>query len=68
MLDRDNVDMLHFADLEDRFGSDSAYAILRTLEIFEGVREDWVKNLSHEERLDNVIRLMGENIRYQTRH
>ena len=59
---------LDFADLESRFGRASAFAILRTLEQFEGVREERVAALPVEERLKNVFRLMRENIRFQTRH
>ena len=63
-----NLHMLDFADLEDRFGRDNAFAILRTLEQFEGVLEARVAKLSWEERLQNVFALMKKNIRYQTRH
>ena len=60
---------IEFADLENRFGRDNAIAILRTLEQFEGVREERVAALPVEERLRNVFRLMRENARYlQTRH
>ncbi len=59
---------LVFSDLESRFGRESAFAILRTLEQFEGVLEARVTKLSFEERLENVFRMMKENIRYQTRH
>ena len=68
MFDKQSSETIEFTDLENRFGRESAYAILRTLERFEGVREDWVANLSREERLNNVFRLMAENVRYQTRH
>ncbi len=61
-------DALEFTDLETRFGRDSAFSILRTLEQFEGVLEERVSKLSFEDRLKNVIRLMKENIRVQTRH
>jgi hypothetical protein len=62
------VGSLDFVDLESRFGRDNAFTILRTLEQFEGVLEARVMNLSFEERLKNVFRLMKENMRYQTRH
>jgi hypothetical protein len=59
---------LAFTDLEFRFGRDNAFVILRTLEQFEGVREERVARLSFEDRLTNVLRLMKESIRVQTRH
>jgi hypothetical protein len=61
-------DSLEFFDLESRYGRESAFAMLRVLEQFEGVLEARVANLSFEERLQNVFRLMKENMRYQTRH
>jgi hypothetical protein len=57
-----------FLDLESRFGKDNAFAILRTLEQFEGVMETHVAKLPFDERLRNVLRLMKENTRFQTRH
>ena len=57
-----------FTDLESRFGRDSAFAILRTLEQFEGVSEARVATLSFEDRLKNVFAVMKENLRCQTRH
>lgn len=60
--------LLNFTDLETRYGQEQAYAILRVLEQFEGVQEEWVAKMSREDRLDNVFRLMSENILYQTRH
>ncbi|MDP9126833.1 MAG: hypothetical protein M3N08_01045 [Pseudomonadota bacterium] len=63
-----NLHLIDFADLETRFGKDNAFAILRTLEQFEGVLEARVAKLSWEERLQNVFALMKENMRYQTRH
>jgi len=68
MPDGQNIQSLQFADLEDRFGRDSAYVILRMIERFEGVREEWVANLSREDRLKNVFRLMAANVLYQTKH
>ncbi len=59
---------LDFIELESRFGRESAFAILRTLEQFEGVLEARVSKLPVEERMKNVFRLMKENMRYQTRH
>ena len=60
--------ILDFSDLEFRFGKESAFSILRTLEQFEGVVEARVAKLSYEERLKNVFAHMKENMRYQTRH
>jgi len=60
--------LIEFKELENRFGRDSAFAILRTLEQFEGIHETLVTNLSFEDRLKNVFQLMKENMRYQTRH
>ncbi len=68
MLNKANGEALCYSDLVERFGSESAMAILKTLEQFEGVREEWVSGMSKEERLDNVYRLMGESVLYQTRH
>jgi hypothetical protein len=59
---------VEFNDLETRFGRDNAFAILRTLEQFEGVAEMRVAKLPCEERLRNVFRLMKDNLRYQTQH
>jgi len=70
MTDQNDFDMsvVQFSELEDRYGRDSAYAILRTLEQFEGVYEQQVTNFSFEERLQNVLQLMKDGMRYQTRH
>jgi len=62
------LDVMDFTELETRFGRESACAILRSLEQFEGVIEERVAKLSYEDRLKNVMRLMKENMRYQTRH
>ncbi|MGB9153490.1 MAG: hypothetical protein WCD70_10435 [Alphaproteobacteria bacterium] len=59
---------LDFPDLEVRFGLESACAILRTLEQFEGISEPRVTKLSNADRLRNVMSAMKDNIRYQTRH
>lgn len=59
---------LDFIELEDRFGLDNACEILRTLEQFEGISEDFVSAMSHQDRLRNVMDVMKENTRYQTRH
>ena len=59
---------IEFVELEDRFGLENACAILRTLEQFEGISEEVVSNLSHHDRLRNVMSAMKENMRYQTRH
>jgi hypothetical protein len=64
----ENMSPLGFEDLETRFGKDNAFAILRALEQFEGILEARVAKLSFEARLQNVLRLMKENMRYQTRH
>ena len=61
-------DVIEFSELECRFGRDNALVILRTLEQFEGIFQHHVKELSCEERLQNVFDLMKESIRYQTRH
>lgn len=68
MSDSIHSSPIEFADLESRFGRDNAFTILRTLEQFEGVREERVSTLPVEERLRNVFRLMKENMRLQTRH
>lgn len=69
MIDISEVNgALDFIELENRFGRDNAYSILRTLEQFEGVSESHVAALSFDDRLQNVFRLMKENQRYQTRH
>jgi hypothetical protein len=61
-------EIIEFVELESRFGRENALAILRTLEQFEGVREERVANLSHEDRLRNVFSVMKDNSRAQTRH
>ena len=63
-----NVGPIEFLDLESRYGYDNAYAILRVLEQFEGVAESCVRDLSCNERLQNVFRMMTDNMRYETRH
>ena len=68
MQDIKEDDGLELFDLESRLGRDSALAVLRVLEQFEGVLEAKVVNLSYEERMQNVLRLMKENMRFQTRH
>ncbi len=65
IIDSASID---FDDLEARFGKENAFAILRTLEQFEGILEARVSKLSFEERLQNVFRMMKENMRFQTRH
>lgn len=62
------LNAVDFDDLQNRFGYENAYAILRTLEQFEGVVEERVSRLSFESRLQNVFKLMQENMRLQTRH
>lgn len=59
---------LDFVELENRFGADNARTILRTLEQFEGIAEIRVAGLSFSDRLDNVISVMKNNMRFQTRH
>ena len=59
--DQFDEDSLEFLELVSRYGRESAFAILRMLEEFEGVLEARVANLSFEERLQNVFRLMKEN-------
>jgi hypothetical protein len=69
MNQEDNsVYLVEFADLETRFGRDNAFAILRTLEQFEGVHESLVAKLSWQERLQNVFAAMKENMLTQTCH
>ena len=63
-----NTNSMDFTDLETRFGRDNAMIILRTLEQFEGVPEERVAKLSIEERFKNVLRVMKDNMRSQTRH
>ncbi len=62
------IEPIDFSELESRYGHESAFAILRVLEQFEGVIESHVTQLSFEERMENVFRLMRDNMRYQTRH
>jgi hypothetical protein len=62
------INSLAYTDLETRFGPDNARVILRTLEQFEGVIEERVSKLSGDERFKNVLRLMRDNMRTQTRH
>ncbi len=69
-VDQDTLDMasLDFSDLEDRYGQENARAILRALEQFEGVRESDVSKYSWHERLKNVLELMKDGLKFQTRH
>lgn len=62
------IDQFPYADLVVRYGDHEAKLILKALERFEGIREELVATLSEEERLQNVFRLMSENLHYQTRH
>ena len=59
---------MRFHELEERYGHENACAILRTLEQFEGVKEEDVAKVSLQERLSNVFDLMKEGLRFQTRH
>jgi hypothetical protein len=68
LLDDAENEAMPFDDLVTRYGSSDATIILKALERFEGIREDYVKGLSNEERLRNVFRVMSENLQYQTRH
>lgn len=61
-------DQLPYEDLVMRYGCHDAQVILKSLEQFEGIREEFVSGLSNEERLRNVFRMMSENLHYQTRH
>ncbi|MDD3030483.1 MAG: hypothetical protein PHS57_09480 [Alphaproteobacteria bacterium] len=63
-----DIGSLDFVELEDSLGFDNARLILRTLECFEGISEYGVAELSYEDRLDNVLSVMRDNMRYQTRH
>jgi len=62
------IGLIEFTELEERFGHENAFAILRMLEQFEGIAESKVTKLSCHERLRNVFSLMHDNMRYQTRH
>lgn len=59
---------MNFNDLETRYGYEAALMIIKTMEQFEGIVESRVARLSPEHRLENVLRVMGENLRPQTRH
>jgi hypothetical protein len=59
---------MDFIELEERFGLDNARAILRMLEQFEGIAEPYVADLSDTDRMRNVMSVMKDNNRYQTRH
>ena len=63
-----DLDIMPFDDLVTRYGASHADLILKSLERFEGIREDYVKNLSPDERMRNVFQLMTENMAFQTRH
>ena len=68
LLDDVDLDAMPFNDLVSRYGSTDATIILKALERFEGIREDYVKGLSPDERFRNVMRVMSENLQFQTRH
>lgn len=57
-----------FQELEERYGHENACSILRTLEQFEGIREEEVATFSWQDRLSNVFDLMKEGLCFQTRH
>lgn len=59
---------MNFSDLEVRYGYDAAMMIVKTLEQFEGIVESRVARLPPEIRLENVLRVMSENLRPQTKH
>ena len=59
---------MDFDELEDRYGHDNACAILRTMEQFEGIKEEDVAKFSWQDRLRNVFDIMKDGIRFQTRH
>lgn len=63
-----DFESLDFADLESRFGQESARSILRTLEQFEGIFETGETKLSYADRMRNVMLAMKDNIRFQTKH
>ncbi len=63
-----SIEPLHFFELEQRFGRDNASSILRMLEQFEGIHKDQVAHLTPEQRFENVVRAMTDNMLYQTRH
>jgi hypothetical protein len=69
-LDQHPLDMstVDFQELENRYGHESACAILRTLEQFEGVKESDVAKFTWQDRLRNVFELMKDGVRFQTRH
>ncbi len=56
----EGMELLRFAELEARFGRDSAAAILRTLESYEGICAEAVSKMSPEQRLENVFRNMDK--------
>ncbi len=70
VADKDAFDMstIEFHDLEDRYGHENACAILRTLELFEGIQEYEAARFSWNERLKHVFDVMKEGLRFQTRH
>lgn len=63
-----DMSALSFHDLEDRYGTENARAILRALEQFEGIKEAEVATFSWEDRLHNVFDLMKDGFHFQTRH
>ena len=60
--------LVDFEGLVHGLGLTDAVAVLRTLEVFEGINENTVSGLSYWDRYDNVIDVMQENSRYQTSH
>jgi hypothetical protein len=67
-IDPTDFSDLEFVDLETRYGHESACAILRVLEQFEGVTDTGTEKLSYDERLQNVLNMMRDNMVFQTRH
>ncbi len=59
---------LDFLELEESLGEETARAVLRMLEMFEGISETQVFSLSFEDRLTNVLTSLRDNMDFQTRH
>ncbi|MCL2473542.1 MAG: hypothetical protein FWF23_01350 [Alphaproteobacteria bacterium] len=67
-FDEEESKLTDFEGLVHGLGFMDAVAVLRTLEVFEGINEHTVSELSYWDRYDNVLSLIQENNRYRTNH
>lgn len=59
---------IKYEELEERFGSENARNILRSMERLTGICEELVACWSYEDRLSNVLEVMQDSPCSSTRH